>query len=135
MTTGILAHTLFVMPNHIHGIIIIHDGEAGSEPATTRKHSLSEIVRGFKTFSARRINEQRKSSGVPVWQRNYLSREIFHPNKLLPKDALSHGMNDHIIRNEKALLRIQEYILTNPQRWEVDSENSMRIGSGNNEAK
>ena len=46
---------------------------AGSEPAPTctKNQPLSEIIRQLKTFSARRINEIRKTPGVPVWQRNY----------------------------------------------------------------
>jgi putative transposase len=100
-----------LMPNHIHGIVVILDDfptvGAGSEPATTRRHSLSEIIRGFKTFSARRINEIRGTPGVPVWQR---------------------GFFDHIIRNERSLVRIREYISSNPQRWVLDKENSDREG-------
>ena len=67
------------MPNHIHGIIVIVDTMvgAGSEPAPTEKrYRLSEIVHQFKTFSAKHINEKRKSTGKPVWQRNYLPCEV-----------------------------------------------------------
>lgn len=68
-----------IMPNHIHGIIIIVDVDgvgAGLKPASTnttntpKRHGLSEIIRALKTFSARPINEIRKMPGVPVWQRN-----------------------------------------------------------------
>ena len=72
-----------VMPNHIHGIVIIHDDlvGAGSEPAPTRKrHCLSEIIRQLKTFSSLRINKSRYTTGSRVWQRNYY---------------------EHIIRNDK----------------------------------
>lgn len=65
-----------VMPNHVHGIISIHEVErAGSKPASTIK-PLSEIVRAFKTYSSRRINELRNSQGTPVWQRNYYEHVI-----------------------------------------------------------
>jgi putative transposase len=63
---------------------------------------LSEIVRGFKTFSSRRINEIRKTPGIPVWQRNYY---------------------EHIIRDETEWNRIREYIETNPAHWAEDKEN------------
>ena len=92
-----------VMPNHVHGIIFIPDlGRAGFKPAPTRKHPLSEIVRAFKTFSSRRINELRNSPGTPVWQRNYY---------------------EHVIRNESDYRQIGEYILYNPAKWEMDREN------------
>ena len=91
-----------VMPNHVHGIVIIVG--AGLKPAPTEKPApvLSEIVRGFKTFSARRINERRRTPGVPVWQRNYY---------------------EHIIRGEESLRRIEQYIVENPVRWALDREN------------
>lgn len=70
-------------------------------PATPRPkhHGLPEIVRGFKTFSARRINEHRGTPGTSVWQRNYY---------------------EHIIRDEAALRRIRRYIINNPARWAFD---------------
>lgn len=106
-----------VMPNHVHGIVIITDGPgvvgAGSEPAPTTpatahtaRHGLPEIVRQFKTFSARRINALRGTPGVSVWQRNYY---------------------EHIIRNDEALERIRRYILENPARWMRDREKPRAI--------
>jgi len=69
-----------LLSNHlVHGIIVILDAVvgAGSEPAPTgKRYTLSEIVRQFKTFSAKHINEKRKSTGTPVWQRNYLPCEV-----------------------------------------------------------
>jgi hypothetical protein len=57
-----------VMPNHVHGIIVLGDAVgAGLKPAPTRRHGLSEIIRGFKTFSARAINVSRNMPGTPVW--------------------------------------------------------------------
>ncbi|MCX6082333.1 MAG: hypothetical protein NTW32_22625 [Chloroflexi bacterium] len=87
------------MPNHIHAILVliefcrggfISDNgtmqsamPAGSAPLQNRpetrlykRHPLSEIVRAFKSFSARRINELRKMPGIPVWQRNYYEHII-----------------------------------------------------------
>jgi len=94
---GIDLDAFIVMPNHVHGIIILADQ---SEP----RHVLSEIMRGFKTFSARRVNERAGKSGV-LWQRGYY---------------------EHVIRNEKALDRIRTYIANNPARWADDPENISR---------
>ena len=93
-----------VMPNHLHGIIVIVG--AGLKPTPT-KHGLPEIVRALKTFSARRINEMRNTPGVPIWQRNYY---------------------EHIIRNDESLHRIREYIVNNPAQWALDRENPLRAG-------
>jgi putative transposase len=96
-----------IMPNHVHGIIRIKDG-AGLEPAPTTHNisikitALPEIVRQFKTFSAKRINIVRQSPGIPVWQRNYY---------------------EHIIRDEQSLYRIRKYIRNNPVKW-ADTANN-----------
>lgn len=112
-----------VMPNHVHGIIIVGAGlidnvgagfkpaptmamAAGKKPVPTGGYALSEVVRGFKTFSARRINEVRDTLGTPVWQRNYY---------------------EHIARDEDRLNRIREYIINNPTQWQYDRENPRRI--------
>jgi putative transposase len=97
-----------IMPNHIHFIIILHDTvEAGWKPAPTiKRHGVPEIVRGFKTFSARHINQTRNTLGIPVWQRNYY---------------------EHVIRNDDDLNQTREYVTQNPLQWELDEENpSMR---------
>ena len=110
-----------IMPNHIHGIIVMTNVGAGLKPARpsskgvddvraglkpaptkTKQHGLSEIVRAMKTFASRRINAVRNTPGVPVWQRNYY---------------------EHIIRDDEELDRIREYIVNNPARWAEDEEN------------
>lgn len=93
------------LPNHFHGIIVLSDNVgAGFKPAPTNKkrHGLPEIIRGFKTFSSRRINEMRRTPGVKLWQRNYYER---------------------IIRDENEWNRIREYVVGNPVRWDMDREN------------
>ena len=94
-----------IMPNHVHGIVTLNDPVgAGFKPAPTggKPHGLPEIIRAFKTFSSRRINQFRQMTGVPVWQRNYY---------------------EHVIRNEKTLNAIREYITANPYQWQEDPEN------------
>lgn len=84
---GIFLHEFIVMPNHIHGIIeIAKDGiscihnntgeETGCEPVPTKRKNLSEIVRQFKTFSSRRINNLRNRPGVHVWQQRFYEHII-----------------------------------------------------------
>jgi len=96
-----------IMPNHVHEIIWITEDEpptvgAGLKPAPTKdtkRHGLSEIVRSFKTFSARRINEHRQTTGTPFWQR---------------------GCHDHIIRDDRDLHQHRQYIRQNPLKWHLD---------------
>jgi putative transposase len=72
---------------------------AGLKPAPTNHHGLPEVVRALKTFSARKINQIRNSIGISVWQRNYY---------------------EHVIRNEKELNKLREYIVDNPLQWYCD---------------
>jgi REP element-mobilizing transposase RayT len=93
------------MPNHVHAIIVIRNKDAvgnGFKPFPT--HGLSEIVRGFKTFSSRRINEETKDNRGFEWQKSFY---------------------DHVIRNEKSLENLWQYIMYNPLKWELDIENGV----------
>jgi len=104
-----------VMPNHLHGIIVIpgeavvgnrqEDTSQGTRTAGPKPRSLGSIMAGFESASSRRINELRGTPGMQIWQHNYY---------------------DHIIRNEKDLERIRRYIADNPARWDEDAENPLQ---------
>jgi REP element-mobilizing transposase RayT len=94
-----------IMPNHVHGIIVIDNENVvgnGLKPFPT--HGLSEIIRGFKTFSSRKINEEIENNYKFQWQKSFY---------------------DHIIRSEKSLDLIREYIQNNPLKWDLDRENPL----------
>jgi len=98
-----------IMPNHHHGILVIHDdGRGGSRPAPTpiKRKPLGGLIGAFKTVSTKQINLLRDTEGQVVWQRNYYER---------------------IIRNELEMDRITRYIESNPTRWADDDENPNRI--------
>jgi putative transposase len=124
--SGIAIDAFVVMPNHIHGIIMIAaTGTTGPTGATTtpvgaqfiapnpvphsnttnamnRAPTVGEIVRAYKARVTVTINQRRGTRGVPVWQRNFY---------------------DHIIRDDEALDRIRQYIVDNPAQWAHDPEN------------
>ena len=101
-----------IMPNHIHGIIIINklgyskgdnidvkNDESKNSGGITKEHNpmlhdnLSRILRWYKgrvTFESRKTNLKFK------WQ------SLFH---------------DHIIKDDKALSNIQKYIENNPKNY------------------
>jgi len=84
-----------IMPNHVHGIVIIADAKVpgivgatgpGTKPGICdrsplhigskqahgpAKRSLGSFIAGFKSVVTKRINRFRKMPGIPVWQRNY----------------------------------------------------------------
>jgi len=98
-----------VMPDHIHCIMHIlseHDIDSdfvgtGLKPVPTKseskRHGLFEFVRALKSFSARRINESRKTPGIPVWQTRFW---------------------DRVVRDRIELYYIRKYIMDNPAKWE-----------------
>jgi putative transposase len=61
--------------------------------------TTNEYIRGINTHGWERFNGK-------LWQRNYY---------------------EHIIRNEKELSRIREYIVNNPMQWEPDIEHPQNI--------
>ncbi len=108
-----------VMPNHVPGIIIItrekgfgfplgSSIETGGEtPPLQKPPALGEILGYYKYQSAVRINALRNSVGTSIWQRGYY---------------------EHVIRDDRSLNRIREYIAGNPQRWRLDRENPRSRG-------
>jgi REP element-mobilizing transposase RayT len=99
-----------IMPNHIHGIIVLHDGcrdTACCAPTVERfgkliTGSLPTIIRSFKSAITKRINELHETPGQKIWQRNYYER---------------------VIRNENELNQVRQYIVDNPAKWDSDEEN------------
>jgi putative transposase len=63
-------------------------------------------VAGFKSAAVKRINQIRRTPGVPIWQRSFY---------------------EHVIRNLKSLYRIRQYIAENPQNWSSDDDNPINI--------
>ncbi|MBI2330547.1 transposase [Candidatus Daviesbacteria bacterium] len=112
--THIELGTFQIMPNHIHGIIFIngrthgHDGRThGSAPTT-----VGTIIQWFKTMTTNNyIDNVKNLNWVPfnqrIWQRNYY---------------------EHIIRNNKEMERISQYITNNPQMWDKDKNNLPESG-------
>ncbi|MCK9357902.1 MAG: transposase [Dehalococcoidia bacterium] len=101
----VTVHAFSLMPNHVHGVLMLCDApdEAPAEGRNAREDcGLPEIVRAFKSFSAREVNRIRQSQGEAVWQRSYY---------------------EHVIRSEESLCRISQYIADNPMQWMLDSEN------------
>ena len=97
-----------IMPNHLHGILIIYDTcRGGSRTAPTKP--LGRLIGAFKTVSTKRINMRQGTPGTKLWQRSFY---------------------DHVIRDDDDLNRVREYIQNNPLRWALDEENpANRVGS------
>jgi putative transposase len=115
-----------IMPNHIHGIVIIENqnetynsniivethGRASLPERASLKHphrmskSISSFVSGFKSAMTKYVNIFRHTPGMSLWQSRFY---------------------DHIIRDEKSLQKIRNYIVNNPINWQNDEMNPLNL--------
>jgi len=105
-----------IMPNHIHGIIIIDNHRDVACNVSTRTNnkimsiispkrgSLSTVIRSYKSNCTKTINKTHNNIYFQ-WQLRFY---------------------DHIIRDEKSLNNIRNYIINNPLNWDKDEENQAR---------
>ncbi len=112
-----------IMPNHVHGIIVITDNGRGAVSAPDgesriakqgretllRRRTLGQIVAYFKYQSTKEMNALDGTGAITkFWQRNFY---------------------EHIIRNNDDLNRIHRYIESNPAMWTDDDDNPANIKS------
>ncbi|MEK7431765.1 MAG: transposase [Cyanobacteriota bacterium] len=116
-----------IMPNHLHGIIVINSDNAGTFHETSLQHETplqnneNNIISGKNEFFSN-LSPSKNTLSVIIrlykqsvtmwckknnheyfqWQRNY---------------------HEWIIKNENHLERFRNYIYQNPLKWEIDSEN------------
>lgn len=118
-----------LMSNHVHGVLWIAgegrgealanasaltevsdtarmpidwESRANASPVRMTPGSLGAIIGNFKSITTRRINQIRRTPGGVVWQRSFY---------------------DRIIRSERELAAIRQYIRDNPANWALDNEN------------
>lgn len=127
---GVETDAFVIMPNHIHGIIIlvgagpsacpmscpepaIQPHSAGQPRGVAPTMSLPDVMHRFKTLTTKRyVNGVQSHGWLPfpgrLWQRNYY---------------------EHIIRTNEAVDRIRQYITENPLQWMVDRENPSGVAA------
>lgn len=131
---GVQIGELIVMPNHIHGIIVLASDVGAApcgrpeDPAVFQSHgsstnagqprgvapttvSLPDVVHRFKSLTTTRYRHGVRAKDWPpfpgrLWQRNYY---------------------EHVIRGEDELFQIRRYIQENPLKWDLDPENPKQM--------
>jgi len=126
---GVETDAFVIMPNHSHGIIVTvgvnprvdsgqtreygqTHGSAPTNPAPTNDApTLGTIIQWFKTMTTNEYIRGVKELNWPpfpgkLWQRNYY---------------------EHIIRNDRELNAIRQYIIDNPAKWAQDRDNPIHI--------
>ena len=97
---GLSLDVYVIMPNHLHGIVVLPDRSLGAESAGRRPiPPLGAVIRAFKAATTRQIRQ----AGLTefAWQPDYY---------------------EHVIRSDADLARIRQYIEDNPSRWATDPE-------------
>jgi REP element-mobilizing transposase RayT len=102
--SNIILDEFVVMPDHIHGIIIIRNGSDNKI-----KHGMSEFIRAFKSFSSRRINEFNAA--------NVVIETGLRPVSMTKSGIWQPRFYDRIIRSDNELNRIRLYIKNNPTKF------------------
>lgn len=121
-----------VMPNHIHGIIVIHKsidtihgndhnpgGNGPRRDAINRVSAIGADIAdgaGGITGNHNPMLHQNLSRMI----RWYKGRVSFESRKTDPHFAWQSRFHDHVVRDERAHQRIATYILNNPLNWEQD---------------
>ncbi len=112
-----------VMPNHVHGIIFlnddncknndtVHDFNVETLHATSLQHAMPQQSQYSKISP--------KANSISTIIRSYKSAVTKHARRLGYNFAWQTRFHDHVIRNEKSLAMITDYIQHNPEKWEED---------------
>ncbi|MFZ1344403.1 transposase [Thiothrix eikelboomii] len=131
---SVILDEFVVMPNHVHGIIVMGDNNVGAENVGANNHlplqpnggdgirqmagadnvgANNHLPLQVKPGTARTLGSVVRGFkiGVTKWFRAHT--EIH--------SVWQRNYYEHIIRNETAYLKIADYIQTNPYRWEDDT--------------
>ena len=93
-----------VMPDHVHGVVVLLGNKATGDPegrpcartSGPAPGSLGAIIGQFKSGVVKALRDRGLVGGEPLWQRGYYER---------------------VIRDDRVLAAIREYIKLNPERW------------------
>jgi len=127
-----------IMPNHIHGIIIIVGAAPRGRPCVVESETFGPAQEGPAQEGPAQAQVQGQAQG-PAPTGISLS-DVVHRYKTMTTKRYADGVNqlnwspfpgrlwqrnywEHVIRNEPELHRIREYILNNPMQWESDTLN------------
>lgn len=118
-----------VMPNHIHGILILnkpapvetlHATSLHAPPTETLRATSLQHVTPKSPNNEKMAAISPKSNTIPTIIRSYKSAVTKHANRLRLPNGWQPRFHDHIIRNDAEYQRISDYIVNNPANWQAD---------------
>jgi putative transposase len=124
-----------VMPNHLHGVIVMADdarrGEAFPEARfdiqafSNLATELTAKVSGGNASPLPTRGVVSASLGALVGNyKSVTTRRINTIRKTAGAHVWQRNYHEHIIRDDNDLDRIRKYIIENPANWDTDEENS-----------
>jgi putative transposase len=105
-----------VMPNHIHGVLILNDL---IERDSTSEISEQKPIDLTKTIGQMRFQNQGKNT-ISAIVGSYKSAVTRHARRLGFEFAWQPSFHDHIIRDATSFETIKNYIVNNPANWGND---------------
>jgi len=104
--SSVSCDAVIVMPNHVQSVLLLWHGPPEQDQSDMLV-TLGGVVQWFKTMTTTAYMQKVRSEDCPtfngrLWQRNY---------------------SEHIIRNDRDLERIRDYMDANPSRWAMEAEN------------
>lgn len=92
-----------IMPNHVHGILFFNRSEKSEwneNKFGSQSQNLGAVIRGYKSSVKRFANNNQIAF---EWQSRF---------------------HDRVIRDERELRAVREYIINNPEKWAEDKLNT-----------
>ncbi|MDZ7775433.1 MAG: transposase [Bacteroidales bacterium] len=132
--TNIELDTFMVMPNHVHGILILNNDGQINDMGNVAKNDSGNVTGNVETGHALPLPstpQPPQTIGQKRFQnigKNSVSSIIGSYKSAVTKHAHRMGycfewqprFHDHIIRDHKAFETIQTYIIENPAKWPDD---------------
>ena len=122
-----------VMPNHIHGIVVIDKPQTVNAPipdpvetpnlGVSTNDVTNDVANGVTNMNDKN-NDPWKPGTLGVIINQYKRKCTIESRKIDPEFAWQSRFHDHIIRDEKSYQNISQYIINNPANWDNDKSNS-----------
>ena len=146
---GVNVDEFQIMPNHVHGIIILDNGQArGPAPTNGQPQGVNNgqpqgvnkgQPQGVNNGQPQGVNKGQPQGVAPTVAGLSLP-DVVHRFKSLTTARYRHGVKqnqwppfpgklwqrnyyEHIVRDENELNEIRKYIMANPKKWDLDREN------------
>ena len=125
-----------IMPNHVHGIVIIKNKNTIYPFVETRHCLVSTTNTTYATNANKKINrfqnQGRHTISSIIGSYKSICTKIINKTQNNKLFRWQPRFYDHIIRDEKSFNRIRQYIKDNPMNWEEDRNNLSNQQSNSN---